>query len=235
MAELDSLPIILLAALLLGLRHAVDPDHVAAMATLVAGAPKRGARAAGTLGLTWGLGHGAMLVAVGVPLVLVGGGAPHWLQQTADAAVALMIIGLSLKLIRQSRRERLHLHAHEHMGGVRHAHVHAHRQGASHEHRHPVRTRRAAFGIGLLHGLGGSGAVTLVLLAAIDSKGLAVAALALFAAGSTATMAVASTGFGVTLALAHGRRAFAHVQSALGCVTLVFGLVYAMGAARLLG
>jgi ABC-type nickel/cobalt efflux system permease component RcnA len=233
-AGLDSLPIVLLAAVLLGLRHAADPDHIAAMTTLVAGASRRGARAAGMLGLAWGLGHGTMLVAAGLPLLILGGQLPGWLQQGAEATGGLMIVALSLRVVRRSRSERLHLDEHEHADGLRHSHLHGHRHRASHEHAHPARTRRGAFAIGLLHGLAGSGAVTLLLLVAIDSRPVAVAGLALFAAGSTAAMVVASTGLGVTLVRVRRRRSFSRVEPALGCLTLLFGVVYAAEAARLL-
>ena len=230
-----SFPVVLLAAVLLGLRHAADPDHVAAMATLVARAPARGGHAAGMLGLAWGLGHATTVVLVGVPLLVLGAHLPGWLQQTAEAAVGLVIVVLSVQLIRRSRAERLHLHEHDHPDGVRHTHLHAHCRGASHAHLHAGRTHRGAFGIGLLHGLAGSGAVAVLLLAAIESTPLALAALMLFGAASAVAMAVASTGFGLTLMRARGRRTWARAEPLLGCMTLAFGLLYAAGTARLLG
>src|SRR5205814_6155380 len=104
------------------------------------------------------------------------------------------------------------------------------RRGAfsRHAHDHGARTRSplGAFAIGLVHGLGGSAGVGVLLLAAVPSHGLAVAALALFAACTALSMAVLSTGFGLTLARERVRRSFASIAPVLGLVSLAFGIWY---------
>ena len=96
--------IVLVAAVLLGLRHATDPDHVAAVATLVAGAREGAARRAGALGLAWGVGHAVTLFAFGLPILLLNGYLPERFQQTAETAVALVIVYLGVRLLVRWRR-----------------------------------------------------------------------------------------------------------------------------------
>src|SRR5687767_8860997 len=91
-----SLWLVALAAVLLGLRHATDPDHVAAVSTLVAGARDRAARRAGRLGLAWGLGHAVTLFAFGLPILLLDQYLPERVQQTAETVVAIVIVVLAV-------------------------------------------------------------------------------------------------------------------------------------------
>src|SRR5881296_2767072 len=88
--------IVAVVAVLLGLRHATDPDHLTAVTTLVAG-DERDARRAGRLGLAWGLGHATSLLVFGVPIVLFRGYLPEPLQMGAEAAVGVLIIVLAIR------------------------------------------------------------------------------------------------------------------------------------------
>ena len=203
------LPIVLGLALLLGVRHAVDPDHLFAVTTLVGGEAKAGARAAARLGLAWGAGHALTLSALGAPVVLAEPYLPERVQRTAEALVGIIIVALAARLLLRWRSERLHVHVHEHEhpSDVRHAHVHAHPHGSGSCHAHHAaperpRTAAAAFGIGLLHGVGGSAGPTLLILASLDSKPLAIACLLVLAVGTAVSMSALSTGFGVALARA---------------------------------
>ena len=107
-------------------------------------------------------------------------------------------------------------------------HLHDH----SKSHRHSVRTRSPlqAYGIGLVHGMGGSAGVGILLLAAIHNRGVAVAALALFALFTAVSMSLLSTGFGLTLSSGAARRSFNRLAPALGTGSLLFGIWYALGA-----
>src|SRR4029079_6973217 len=149
-----SLGVVLLVAALLGLRHATDPDHIAAMTTLVASGRERVARSAAELGAWWGGGHGITLVVLGLPNLLAQSYLPERLQQGAETAVAALIVFLALRLLVRWRHGYFDLHPH----------VHEHQ-----EHRHAVRTPLGAFGIGLVHGTGGSAGVGVLILAAIPS------------------------------------------------------------------
>src|SRR5919197_1678323 len=96
--------VVLGVALLLGLRHATDPDHLVAVSTLLATESDRPARRATRLGLAWGVGHASSLVALGIPVVLLGGHVPRPVQETADVLVGAVIMALALRLVRHWRR-----------------------------------------------------------------------------------------------------------------------------------
>ena len=160
----SSLWIVVVVAVLLGLRHASDPDHLAAVTTLLASGKERAARGAAELGLAWGLGHALTLIAFGLPVLLLNRYLPERVQQAAETAVALVIVYLAVRLLVRWRRGMFHVHPHEH-GGRRHSHVHAHGEERGHAHRHRTRTPLGAFAIGLVHGMGGSAGVSVLLLA----------------------------------------------------------------------
>src|SRR5215831_21334031 len=101
-------------AILLGLRHATDPDHLAAVTTLIASGRERTKRLAARLGFAWGLGHATSLFVFGLPIVLFKAYLPERVQQGAETAVGILIIALAAWLLIRWRRGMFHLHAHEH-------------------------------------------------------------------------------------------------------------------------
>jgi ABC-type nickel/cobalt efflux system permease component RcnA len=219
-----SLWIVLAVAVLLGLRHATDPDHLAAVSTLVAGGRDRIARRAGELGLAWGLGHAVTLFAFGLPILLLDSYLPERVQQAAETAVAVVIVYLAVRLlVRWRRGDFRHTHAHAH-AGEQHSHAHA-----SHDHRHP-RSRLGAFGIGLVHGMGGSAGVGILLVASVESTAMAVGSLAVLAVLTAVSMTLLSGGFGRTFVSRPVSSAFGAVAPALGSVSLAFGVWYATSA-----
>jgi ABC-type nickel/cobalt efflux system permease component RcnA len=233
-----SLVLALAVAVLLGLRHATDPDHLTAVATLIAGDREHGAGRARRLGLAWGAGHALTLFAFGLPLVLVGTALPGRVTQVAEVAIGLLIAGLAVRLLLRWHDGAFHAHVHTH-GGVRHAHPHAHdhphprEHAAAHEHEHDEalgRSPRAAFGIGLVHGVGGSAGAGILLVGAASQGAAGVAALALFAAGTAVSMALASSGFGIALARGTLAGRLQGIVPALGAASLLFGVWYALGA-----
>jgi ABC-type nickel/cobalt efflux system permease component RcnA len=221
--------LVLLVAVGLGLRHATDPDHLAAVTTLVAGTRERASRAAAVLGLAWGAGHALTLFAFGLPILLLDAYVPERAQQAAETAVALVIAYLGVRLIVRWRRGQLHLHVHEHHG-VRHQHLHDHRLAASHGHPHRARTPLGAFAIGLVHGMGGSAGVGVLLVAAVETTWLAVASLVLLAAFTAVSMTIVSTGFGVTLVSRPVRAGFDRIAPTLALASLAFGAWYGTAA-----
>lgn len=229
-----SLLVIIGVAVVLGLRHATDPDHLAAVTTLFAARKERSARAAGALGLSWGLGHATTLFAFGLPIVLFKAYLPERVVQGAEVLIGLVIIALAVWLLVRWRNGLLHVHVHDHDEDV-HAHVHAHAERDAHAHgaRPRMRTRLQAYGIGLVHGMGGSAGVGVLLLATISDRALAVTAMALFAAFTAVSMAIASFGFGATLSSARVSGSFSRIAPALGVVSLAFGAWYALGALEL--
>lgn len=224
-----SLLLVIVVAVLLGLRHAADPDHLAAMTTLIAGGRERASRAAARLGFAWGLGHGATLFAFGLPIVLFNALLPERLQQLAETAIGLVIVLLAVRLLVRWRRGMFHAHDHEH-DGLRHAHLHAHERLAGHAHPHKERSALGAFAIGLVHGMGGSAGVGILILASIQSTTLAVLALGILAVFTAISMTAVTAGYGLTLVSRPVRTGFRTVAPVLGAVSLSFGVWYGVAA-----
>ena len=228
----------LLIALLLGLRHATDPDHVTAVSVLALSERTRGTRRTSLLGLSWGAGHAATLLLLGIPVVLLSRQLPGAVERGAELLVGVLIVALAVRLLVRWRRGHFHVHPHSH-GDLRHSHPHAHEHSGRHahgfEHEHPHaealgRSPLAAFGIGLVHGAGGSAPVALVLIGTAPSRGQAAGLLVLFAVATAALMASLSAGLGYVLARPRLRRAQAAAVPLLACASLLFGVSYGLGA-----
>ncbi len=225
-----SLGVILLVSALLGLRHASDPDHLAAVTTLIASEEDQDkVRRAGFMGLLWGVGHGTTLVLIGLPLVLFNRYLPEVVQQAAETLIGGIIILLAVRLLLRWRRGLFHVHHHSH-GGETHRHVHSHAHDEAHEHAHKRRTPLGTYGVGLVHGIGGSGGLTLLLLSTISDRAQAAGALLLFAVGTAVSMALLSTAFGLAIAGGPLGRNFERVAPVLGVLGAAFGAWYALGA-----
>ena len=234
LASGHALLVVLAIALALGLRHATDPDHLAAVSTLIAADPADGARRAGRRGLAWGMGHATTLVAFGLPIVFFKGYLPEAARQAAELAVGLVIMALALRLIVRWRRGQFHAHAHRH-GSVEHRHLHPHAHVAGHGHSHEPEKRLGrspaqAYGVGLIHGTGGSAGVGVLLLAGLPSRGEAAAALVVFAFAAALSMATLSSGFGYALTRGPVFRRMLALAPAMAVLSLAFGAWYALGA-----
>ena len=227
----DGAPLLvaLAIALVLGLRHASDPDHLMAVTSLVA-ADGGGTRRAAGLGAWWGAGHAAVLLLIGLPLIFFKGALPAWLESGAERAVGVVILLLAARVIvkwmRGDYRAGAHAHARGH-GRRRHL-----RRGHGRGHRHVrVRSPQQAFSIGVLHGLAGTGAVVLLLLASLPTQVEAAAALAVFAPMTVVSMALCTTAFSWVLTRPLVEPVYRSVLiPALGLLGLVFGVWYVGGA-----
>ena len=233
-----SVLIVLVVAFLLGLRHATDPDHLTAVATLIVADERHGSARARRLGLAWGAGHATTLFAFGLPVALWGAALPDTVHRAAEMAVGVIIVVLAVRLLARWRQGAFHTHPHRH-GAAVHAHPHVHEQRHldphphAHEHSHAAdlgRTPLTAYGIGLVHGVGGSAGVGVLLLASIPSRAQATVALVVFAAFTAVSMAIASSGFGFALTRGPVSRRFVAVAPVLGAVSLAFGAWYTLGA-----
>ena len=171
---LDGAPlaVALLIAFVLGLRHASDPDHLVAVTSLVT-ADGGNSRRAARLGAFWGLGHGSVLIAMGLPLIFFKEELPSWFESASEKAVGIVILALAAKVLFKWVRGDYRVGRHEHRAhtatdvdpGTRHRHL---RDGAEIAHVHrQVRSSQQSFAIGMLHGLAGTGAVVLLLLSLI--------------------------------------------------------------------
>lgn len=234
-----------LVALLLGLRHATDPDHLTAVATLILSERDRSRSRAGALGLAWGAGHAATLLAFGLPIALATPLLPAAAHSLAEVLVGVVIALLSARLLVRWRRGYFHVHAHEH-GDARHAHPHVHEREpegadhpAKHEHAHGgarERSIRGSFGMGLLHGLGGSAGAGLIVIAASPNAATRSFALTVFAASTALSMWIVSVALGHAVAREPAQRLEALVPI-VGAAGFAFGVVYglhAVGAAPVL-
>src|SRR5918992_1245560 len=211
---LDGAPLLVAlgVAFVLGLRHASDPDHLVATTSLVA-ADGGDTRGAVRLGAWWGLGHAVALLTIGLPLIIFKSELPAWLESGAEKAIGVVILLLAARVIykwlRGDFRTGRHRHAEE---------AHRHRR---------VRSPQQAFAIGTLHGLAGTGAVVLLLIAALPTRLEAAAALAVFSPMSIASMAVFTGAFGWLLTRPIIEPVYRAVLiPGLGLFGLMFGLWY---------
>jgi sulfite exporter TauE/SafE len=176
---------LLVLGLLLGLKHAMEADHLSTVATLAS----RSSSTRQTVGVAaaWGLGHASSLVVLGTVLVALGATLPAAVARAFELAIGLILIALGVDVLRRLRQRRVHLHVHEH-GGTRHLHAHAHEEKSDqHDHPHGSSLWRRSLLIGGVHGLAGSAAVTVLALPA-GSIGRALVYLLVFGAGTVLGM-----------------------------------------------
>jgi hypothetical protein len=207
---------------LLGMRHALEPDHLAAVSTLVTG--ERSKFKAALLGACWGLGHTFTLLVVGAVLVILRADMPARLADAFEFCVALMLIGLGLRAIvlaaRQGPAGPAHVHHHGHV-------VHRHAGAPAHVHIGTWTLARRPLLVGAIHGLAGSGALTALVLATLPSTAARLTYMAVFGLGSTLGMAMLSGLLGWPLArLGSHRGVLRAVSLAVGLVSTVLGVVW---------
>jgi ABC-type nickel/cobalt efflux system permease component RcnA len=210
-------------AFLLGLRHASDPDHLVAVTSLVA-AEDGDTRKAARLGAWWGVGHAGALLVIGVPLIAFKTELPDWLESGAEKAIGGVILVLAARVIYKWARGDYRATAHTHDHG--HASRRHLRKGEAHRHV-KVRTRGQALSIGMVHGLAGTGAIVLLLIATLPSRLDAGLALAVFAPMSIASMAALTAAFAWVLTRPLIEPVYRTVLiPALGAFGIMFGVWY---------
>jgi cytochrome c biogenesis protein CcdA len=233
----------LLLALLLGLRHATDPDHLTAVSTLLLNQEDNGPRRAALLGWAWGLGHATTLGALGLPFIMFDLQLTQEIQRAAEMLIGLLIAILAGRLLLRWRRGYFHMHPHLH-GSVAHVHPHAHEHSGGagahptvHRHSHAENLGRSpltSFGLGLVHGVGGSAGVGVLLLASTSTPMEGAAAMLVFATGSASSMVIISLAFAHTLGKQGIQRRLADLVPILATASLIFGVWYSVGAAGLM-
>jgi High-affinity nickel-transport protein len=210
-------------AFVLGLRHASDPDHLVAVTSLVA-ADGGDTRRATRLGAWWGLGHAGALLAIGIPLIVFKTEVPASVESAAEKAIGVMILLLALRVIFKWIRGDFRASAHAHADGHERRR-HLRRAGGEHGH---VRSPGQALGIGALHGLAGTGAVVLLLIAALPTQLEAALALTVFAPMSIVSMAACTAAFAWLLTRPIVEPVYRTVLiPGLGMFGVMFGLWYA--------
>ena len=209
---------------LLGMRHALEPDHLAAVTTLVS--RERSSMRAALLGAWWGIGHTLALLVVGAALVVVRAELPAAISDAFELAVALMLIVLGIRSVQ--------LAALQAPGGPRHLHrhgliVHSHPAVPAHVHIGTWTFAKRPLLIGAVHGLAGSGALTALVLATLPTTGARLMYVLLFGLGSTLGMAALSGLLGWPLArLGAHHRVARTISVAVGCVSIVIGIMWGL-------
>jgi sulfite exporter TauE/SafE len=211
---------------LLGLRHALDADHVAAVSTFVT--QDRSVLRSCLRGTFWGLGHTTALLGAGVAVVAFKLQISPALERGLEQVVAIVLVGLGAHVVvRTLSVVSLHRHEHSH-GGPPHRHLHVH-LGDVDEHRHLHLWRGAPQPLlmGLLHGLAGSGALVLLVLTTMPSPAAAVVYILVFGVGSTAGMLLLSGLIGVPFALTAGgsRTLGTALQLVVGACSILVGML----------
>ncbi|HEV8343429.1 MAG TPA: urease accessory protein UreH [Candidatus Binatia bacterium] len=213
---------------LLGIKHALDADHLIAVSTIVS--EHRSLRWASLIGISWGLGHTATLFVVGLLVIGLRLTISSRVALGLEFLVALMLIVLGMNILwRSFQAERLHLHAHAHSPET-HTHFHFHgEQEESHTHPHPFRSMRKPFFVGMVHGLAGSAALMLLVLSTISSPLAGLFYILIFGIGSVGGMLVLSSLIGLPFILTAYRFTLVNrwIRLIAGLASAAFGLFLA--------
>ena len=214
---------------LLGLRHAFEPDHLAAVSTLSTRPGGRRLWRAARLGLIWGLGHTVTVGVVALLIIALGVRLPARFWPAAELLVAGLLILLGMLVMWRYVRGRWHMHAHAHTAAAPHFHLHSHAADLSHGHAHATGDARRSLGFGIAHGLAGSGAIAALLVAAVPDTMSRLVYFAAFSGGTIVGMLGVSLTLSVLVRFAAERGArwatVVHVGAAVGSV--VAGVVLA--------
>jgi len=219
---------------LLGIQHALEADHIAAVSSIAA--RRNGVRDIVKHGLTWGLGHTLTLFAFAGTAILFGHAIPEHLTRPLETAVGIMLVGLGLNVLWRLWRDRVHFHKHGHGDGWTHIHVHSHANEQipharnAHAHEHGFRWRSLA--VGLMHGMAGSAALLVLAASQVASPVYGLIYVLLFGIGSMVGMGALSTVIAVPLVASARMLTWANrgLQMAVGVVTITIGstAIYSM-------
>lgn len=188
---------------LLGMQHALEADHIAAVSSIAA----RRINVFDIVkhGLTWGLGHTITLFLFGGVALLLGHAIPERLSLPLETAVGVMLVVLGADVLWRLWRERLHFHRHSHRDGTAHLHLHAHPLDAAshprcaHDHAHGFRWRTLF--VGLVHGMAGSAALLVLTVAQASTARDGLIYMLLFGVGSMIGMAALSSMIAIPLVM----------------------------------
>jgi ABC-type nickel/cobalt efflux system permease component RcnA len=213
---------------LLGMQHALEADHVAAVSSIAA----RRTDVADVVkhGLTWGIGHTLTLLAFAGFALGLGHAIPEYFARSVETAVGIMLVGLGAHVLWRLWRDRVHFHKHSHGDGMVHVHAHSHagetvpHTRAPHAHGHGFRWRTLL--VGLMHGMAGSAALLVLAVSQAPSVAVGLGYVALFGIGSMVGMGALSTVIAVPLALSARWLTWANsgLQGAVGAITIAIGV-----------
>jgi hypothetical protein len=213
---------------LLGMQHALEADHIAAVSSIAARRTDVGDIV--RHGLTWGLGHTLTLFVFAGAALLLGHAIPEHLARPLETGVGVMLVGLGAHLLWRLGRDHVHFHAHGHGDGTVHIHAHSHagetgrHARAAHTHMHGFRWRTLL--VGLMHGMAGSAALLVLAVSQASSPAVGLGYVALFGIGSMVGMGALSTVIAVPLAVSARWLTWANrgLQGAVGVITVAIGV-----------
>jgi hypothetical protein len=213
---------------LLGMQHALEADHIAAVSSIAA----RRSHVADIVkhGLTWGLGHTLTLFVFAGAAILLGQAIPQSLSRPIEGAVGIMLVGLGAHVLWRLWRDRVHFHRHGHGDGTVHFHAHSHagetapHVRTAHAHDHGFRWRTLL--VGLMHGMAGSAALLVLTVSQASNPVVGLGYVALFGTGSIIGMGALSTVIAVPLAVSARWLTWANrgLQGAVGLATIAIGV-----------
>jgi ABC-type nickel/cobalt efflux system permease component RcnA len=213
---------------MIGMKHALEADHIAAVASLATGS--RSINETTKLGVAWGLGHTITLFLVGTVVLLADMLVPETVAHYLEFAVGVMLTVLGIDVMVRMTRRKAHFHTHDH-GGSHHFHAHRHAPKARHDktahgHNHPSGLPLRALLVGLIHGLAGSAALVLLALSTITSLWLGLTYMLLFGVGSIVGMAMLSCAIALPLRFTADRLTWAWrgLTVGIGAITMVLGV-----------
>ncbi|HET7286966.1 MAG TPA: hypothetical protein VFI71_05825 [Pyrinomonadaceae bacterium] len=224
--------------LVFGLKHATEVDHVVAVSTIVS--QHRNVFHSALVGALWGAGHTISLLLIAVIVLTLRIAIPASVSVWLELGVAIMIIWLGISALRRALRKNAEVHVHQHShDGLSHTHVHFHEKETQHapashsQHSHAVsRVGWKPALIGAMHGLAGSGALTLLVLTQISSPLIGLLYVATFGLGSIVGMLLMSGIIGLPFALTSRKLTNLHqgIQALAAVLSICFGIWYAYQA-----
>lgn len=232
---------VLVLGLLLGLQHALEADHLAAVASLSASTNRL--RDAAAQGIVWGIGHTLTLLVIGSAALILGVSIGDRLALVLELLVGLMLVGLGIDVLQRLWRNRIHFHVHRH-GEETHIHAHSHDTGRTHaedvhDHRHPSKIPLRPLLVGMTHGLAGSAALMVLVLGSVQSVWTGLLYIVLFGTGSILGMTVLAVVISLPLRWSAGRLQWTYrsLVGMLGLLTVGLGalLMHQTGSALLAG
>ena len=236
LAELGLLAALVLGVVL-GLRHSLDPDHVVAVSTIVS--EYRNPLRSFWVGVSWGLGHTTTLLLIGIVIIALRLAIPDRLALLLEFSVGIMLVGLGVQVMYKFREKMVHQHPHGHEENA-HLHFHSHTQDAGHSREHhkikgigrPF-LRKKSYLVGTVHGVAGSAALTLLVLASIESPLAGMAYVLLFGVGSVLSMGLMTIFISLPFAFSANRLPSLNrfIQLGTGTLSILFGgfLMYEIG------
>jgi ABC-type nickel/cobalt efflux system permease component RcnA len=222
---------ILILGFFIGMQHAMEADHVAAVSSIASG--ESSVSKIISHGAFWGIGHTATLAAVAGSVIVFGATLSDEMGSLLELIVGVMLVGLGAHVIWRLVRERVHFHSHTHGDGTVHMHAHSHKgetekhEQNAHAHEHPVSLPWRTLAVGLMHGMAGSGALVVLTATQVTSPLAGIIYILLFGFGSVVGMAVLSALIAIPLRYTARSLTWANwtMRGGIGAVTIGLGIL----------